>query len=146
MKLLTTFTMLAILATTTLAGAEAPAAEPKRVEISKAEGAKFLVFFNKLVDAIVQNKDNCPAMATAVNGVIDKNQAVIKKANDAKAAGKKLPKAHEDKMMARVKDEMMPAMQKCGSDKDVQAALMRMEKPTAKASDKSTAPTAPTTK
>ena len=127
MKLLTTFTMLAILAATTVASAEAPAAPPAQdAEISKADADKFLAFFNSFVDAIVQNKDNCPKMAASLNGVIDKNKALIKKANDAKAAGKKLPKALEEKMMARVK-EMMPAMQKCGADKDVQAALQRMD-------------------
>jgi hypothetical protein len=127
MKLLTTFTMIAILAATTVASAEAPAAPPAQdAEISKADADKFLAFFNKFVDAIVQNKDNCPKMATAINGVIDANKALIKKANEAKAAGKKLPKALEEKMMARVK-EMMPAMQKCGADKDVQAALNRMD-------------------
>lgn len=127
MKLLTTFTMIAILAATTVASAEAPAPVPAQdAEISKADADKFLAFFNAFVDAIVQNKDNCPKMATALNGVIDKNKALIQKANEAKAAGKKLPKALEEKMMARVK-EMMPAMQKCGADKDVQAALQRMD-------------------
>ncbi len=133
MKLLTSFTMIAILATTTVAAAEAPptpAPEPKRVEISKADGEKFLAFFNKMVDAIVQNKEDCPKMATAVTKVIDANRAMLNKANEQKAAGKKLPKDLEAKMMARVKDEMLPAMQKCGGDKDVQAALAKMDKPT----------------
>lgn len=133
MTFLTKLTMIATLATTTVAAAEAPptpAPEAKRVEISKAEGDKFLAFFNTFVDAIITNKEDCPKMATSINGIIDKNQALIKKANDAKAAGKKLPKAIEEKMMARVK-EMMPAMQKCGPDKDVQLALSRMDKPAA---------------
>jgi hypothetical protein len=136
MTFLTKLSMIAILASTTVAAAEAPpppAPEPKRVEISKAEGEKFLVFFNKMVDAIVQNKEDCPKMAAAITVVVDTNQAVIKKANDAKAAGKKLPKAIEDKMMARIKDEMMPAMQKCGGDADVQVAMNRMDKPSAPA-------------
>ncbi len=131
MKLLRTFTMIALLgASTATAFADAPAApkkDAKTEEISQEDADKFLAFFNKFVDAIVQNKDNCPKMATSLNGVIDSNKDLIAKANEAKASGKKLPKALEEKMMARVK-EMMPAMQKCGADKDVQAAIQRMDK------------------
>lgn len=132
MKFLTSITMLAILTTTTVAAAEAPPPE-KRVEVSKADGEKFMAFFNKMVAAIVQNKEDCPKMAAAVTKVIDAHQPILKKTNEQKTAGKKLPKALEDKMMARVKDEMMPAMQKCGADKDVQDALARMDKPSAPA-------------
>ena len=136
MKLLTSFTLIATLATTAAAEAPpapAPAPPAKRVEVSKADGEKFMAFFNKLVGAIVQNKEDCPKMASAVTVVIDANVAMLKKTNEQKAAGKRLPKALEDKMMARVKDEMLPAMQKCGGDKDVQAALARMENPGAPA-------------
>jgi hypothetical protein len=145
MKLLRTVTMITALASATYAYADnkapapAPAAPakapdkaapakdaPKAEEISQADAEKFLAFFNKLVDAVVANKDDCTKMATGVNGVIDSNKDMIAKANEAKAAGKKLPKSLEDKMMARVK-EMMPAMQKCQNDKAVQAAFMRMD-------------------
>ncbi len=135
MKLLRTFTMIALLgaSTATAFAEQAPAKKDvKSEEISQADADKFLTFFNRFVDAIVQNKDNCPKMAGALNGVIDTNKDLIAKANEAKASGKKLPKALEEKMMARVK-EMMPAMQKCGADKDVQAAIQRMDKPAAPA-------------
>jgi hypothetical protein len=110
-------------------GAAADKAEKEqRDEISQADAEKFQGFFNKFVDAVVQNKDACPKMATAINSVIDGNVDIIKKANEAKKAKKKLPKAVEEKMMARVK-EMMPAMQKCGSDKAVQDAIARLDHP-----------------
>ena len=124
MKLVRAFTMVAILGAGTIASADK---EAPRDEVSQADADKFLGFFNKFVDSVVANKDNCPKMATAVNGVIDGNSEIIRKANEARAAKKKLPKATEEKMMARVK-EMMPAMQKCGSDKDVQSAIARMDK------------------
>ena len=100
----------------------------KREEVSQADGEKMLAFFGKFVDSIVQNKDNCAAMAKAVTTVIETNQDAVKLANDAKKANKVLPKALEEKMMARVK-ELMPAMQKCGGDKDVKDAIKKLEPP-----------------
>ncbi len=99
----------------------------KRVEVSQADGEKLLAFFGKFVEAIVQNKDNCGKMAKDVTSVIDANLDAVKLASEAKAANKALPKALEEKMMARVK-ELMPAMQKCGNDKDVKAAIGRLDK------------------
>ena len=124
MKSLRAFTMIAALAAPTLAFADK---EAPREEVSQADAEKFLGFFNKFVDAVVGNKDNCPKMAGAVNGVIDAHAEILRKANEARDAKKKLPKKFEEQMMARVK-EMMPAMQKCGNDKDVQAAIARMDK------------------
>jgi hypothetical protein len=122
MKLLRVLSMIAVLGASSLA-----IAEEKREEVSQADAEKFLGFFNKFVDAVVGNKDACPKMATAINGVIDAHVDVLRTANAAREAKKKLPKSFEDKMMARVK-EMMPAMQKCGTDKDVTAAIGRMDK------------------
>ncbi|MEO8702906.1 MAG: hypothetical protein ABI867_22870 [Kofleriaceae bacterium] len=122
MKLLRALSMVAVLGSATLASAD-----EKREEVSQADAEKFLGFFNKFVDAVVGNKDACPKMATSVNTVIDQHLDVLRAANAAREAKKKLPKSYEDKMMARVK-EMMPAMQKCGTDKDVQAAIGRMDK------------------
>jgi hypothetical protein len=123
MKLLRVLVMFAVVASSSVAFAEK---EAQRDEISQADAEQFLAFFNKFVDAVIANKENCSKMAGAINGVIDAHKDVVKKANDAKAAKKKLPKTHEDKMMARVK-EMIPAMQKCGADKDVKAAVGRLD-------------------
>jgi len=117
--------MVVIVGTATTASADD---KKKREEVSQADGEKMLAFFGKFVDAIVQNKDNCAQMAKAVTTVIDTNQDTVKLANDAKAANKVLPKALEEKMMARVK-ELMPAMQKCGGDKDVKEAIKKLEPP-----------------
>ncbi len=123
MKLFKTVTM-ALALTAGIASADAP--KTATSPASSDDVKKFLVFFDKLVDAVVADKDNCPKMATDVNKLIDTNQDIIKMANDAEAAGKKLPKDAEDHMMASAK-KMGPAMQKCGSDKDVNAAFMRLK-------------------
>ncbi|MBA3393658.1 MAG: hypothetical protein H0T89_13495 [Deltaproteobacteria bacterium] len=172
MKLLRSLTLTTILGTAALAGtafaepAAAPAPAPKKAadakapapapapapakkpEISQADADKFIAFFNKFVDAVVAAKEDCTKMAASINTLIDKNQPLIKMANDAKAAGKDLPQAAKDKMMGRVK-EMMPAMQKCGADPGVQTAMKRMEDggkagakaPPAKTSSSAPAPT-----
>lgn len=98
----------------------------ERDEVPAAEAERFMTFFNKFVDAVVQNKDNCDKMASSITEVINANAEVVKRANEAKAAKKKLPKVYEDKMMARVK-EMIGPMQKCGSNKDVKAAVGRLD-------------------
>jgi hypothetical protein len=123
MKLLRVLVVFAFVASSGVAFAKE---EEKREEIPVAEAEKFLGFFNKFVDAVIANKENCAKMATGINTVIDGHKDVVAKANEAKAAKKKLPKALEEKMMARVK-EMIPAMQKCGSDKDVKAAVGRLD-------------------
>jgi hypothetical protein len=121
---------------------KAPAAEKKaepksdqksgREEIPTETAEKYLGFFNKLMDTIVQNKDSCTKMAAGINAHVDANHELVVQMNKDKADGKKMPKAIEEKMQARVK-EMVPAMQRCGTDKEVQAAIKRMDtKPAAK--------------
>ncbi len=108
--------------------------KPKAEEISQADAEKYLAFFTKLTDAIVQNKDNCGRMAAQMNTVIDASQDTIKKVAEEQSAGKRLPKKLEEKMAARTR-EMIPAMNKCGADTEVRAALKRID--TGKPSEKS---------
>lgn len=118
-----------VLGLTAAAHADTKAADkaaPAAPTASDADAKKFIAFFDKIVDAVVADKDACPKMAADVNKLIDSNQDIIKMANEAEAAGKKLPKDAEDHMMASAK-KMGPAMQKCGSDKDVNAAFMRLK-------------------
>ena len=131
MKLIRTISLsLALAATASTAfadDAKKPAPAPKTDETpAKADVDKFLVFFDKLVDIVVKDKDSCPTMAADLNKHIDGNQDVLKAGAEAKAKGMKLPKEAQDHMMASVK-KMMAAAQKCGNDKDVQAAMQRMD-------------------
>lgn len=105
---------------------KAPAADAKKAELPAKDTEEFLAFFNKFVDTVVAAKEDCAKMTKDVNALIDANQPMIKKIQEAKAANKDLPQSAKDKMMGRVK-EMMPAMQKCGQDPNFQAAMKRME-------------------
>lgn len=129
MKLIRTLSLsLALAATASTAFADEakkPAPAPANAP-AKADVDKFLAFFDKLVDVVVADKDSCPKMAADVNKLIDANQDVLKAGAEAKAKGMTLPKDAQDHMMASVK-RMMPAAQKCGNDKDVQAAMQRMD-------------------
>jgi hypothetical protein len=135
----------ALLLTTGLAGAvladtpapaprkEAPApkkeAPPKdaKTDAAPADVKLFLAFFDKLVDIAVADKDDCKKMAADLNKHIDGNKALLDRAKEAQAKGEKLPDSAKEHMMNQVK-RLMGAMQKCGADADVQAALNRMPK------------------
>jgi hypothetical protein len=127
---------------------KAPPATPAKQEVSAAEAEKFLVFFNKVVDAMVANKDDCAKLTTSVNGLIDQNVDLVKKMQEAKAANKDLPLDAKQKMLGRIK-EMTPALQKCGQDPGFTAAMQRVNNksaPPAKAADKPAEKTPPATK
>ena len=105
----------------------APDKPGKKESMSNADAEKFLAFFEKLIAIVVANQDDCAKMATAVNGHVDANQALIKEANDAKNKGKDLPPAVKEKLEKKAKEELQPAItKKCVNDKAVQAAFMRM--------------------
>lgn len=130
MRLLVSLAAVIALAAAPPSFADAPKEPPKpqKDEMPTEDAEKFLAFFHRFADAVVQNKDACPRMATAINGVIDGHQGVIKRANELRAANKKLPKAVEDQMTTRLK-EMFAAMVKCKDDAGVKAAMRRIEGP-----------------
>jgi hypothetical protein len=99
---------------------------PARQTLSDAEAQKFVVFFEKLVTIAVDNQDDCARMATAFNAHIDANQALIKQAHEARSQGKELPPAVKQKLEGKTKDFQQALTKKCGNDKTVQAALMRI--------------------
>jgi hypothetical protein len=113
--------MVAALSSPAYAETKAP---PKAVEVEQAEAERILEFFNRFADTIIANKDDCKKMAAAINSFVDSNAENIKRAKEIKDGKKRLPKAIEEKMMARLK-EMVPAMQKCQKDADVKKALER---------------------
>ena len=130
MKLFQTISLsLALAATSTVALADdaKKPATPAADAPAKADVDKFLAFFDKLVDAIVADADDCPKMAKDINGLVDGNADIMKRAAEAKAKNQQLPKDAQDHMAASVK-KMMPALQKkCMQDKDVSAAFQRMQ-------------------
>ena len=121
--------VLAVLAGVAGADSQQPKDKPKapvKTEVSAADAEKFLAFFNKFVDTMVADKEDCAKMTRDINALIDANAEMVKKFQDAKAAGKELPADAKQKMLSRVK-EMMPAMQKCGQDPGFNAAMARMQ-------------------
>ncbi len=123
MKLFRTV-FIALALTAGIAAADAPKKDAPTA--SSEDVKKFLTFFDKLVDTVVADKDNCPKMAKDVNSLIDANKAVLEMAKKAKEQGKQLPDDAKQHMMESAK-RMMPAMQKCGEDKDVNAAFQRLD-------------------
>jgi hypothetical protein len=152
MSMIRTFTMIAALGATTMAFAEPPKAPAqadkkadkpadkpaakgdaktddkagKREQLSQAIADKFVVFFDKLVEIAVANKDDCAKMATGVNAHVDANQPLLKDIADAKEQHKEPPQAMKDHVMKKTRDELQPALANCGQDKAVTAALMRL--------------------
>jgi hypothetical protein len=107
--------------------ADKPAATDKAPpKVSDADAAKFVAFFDKLVSIAVANQDDCVKMASGFNAHIDANQALLKVANEAMAQGKKLPPAAKQKVEARSGEFQKAVTKKCGNDKTIQAALMRI--------------------
>jgi hypothetical protein len=95
-------------------------------EVAKADADKFLAFFDKLADMVVADKADCTKMAGDVNKHIDANADLIKKGQEAKAKGQKLPKAAMDHMMETTKKMAGALQEKCMNDKGVQTAMERM--------------------
>ena len=87
---------------------------------------KFLAFFDKIVDTVVADQDKCPKMATDINALIDANQDVLAIAKKYANSKKKMP-AEMQKHMQEQMQRMMPGLQKCGTDKSVQAAFTRLD-------------------
>ena len=115
--------------------ADKPAATNKPSEtVSDADAQKFVAFFEKLVDIAVGNQNDCAKMASGFHAHIDANQALLKRANEAMSQGKKLPPAARQKVEGKINEFGQAVAKKCGNDKTVQAALLRIS-PT-KASDR----------
>ena len=148
MSMIRTLTVMAALTAAPLAWADTPKAAPaekkadkpadkpaakaddkagKKEPLSQATAERFMAFFDKLVEIVVSNKDDCTKMASAVNAHVDANQALLKEIADAKASNKEPPAAMKDHVMQKTKDELQPAMTaKCSQDKGVMAAFNRI--------------------
>lgn len=111
-----------------LAGGTAAAQPDKQApaEVTPGEAHAWMVLFDKIVDAVVVNKDDCARMAGDLNAVIDANQDTIKIARDAKAKGKKLPASVQQHMLDSMR-RMVAALEKCGRDANVATAFKRID-------------------
>lgn len=131
MKLFATLSLLIALASASPLLADAPAAKPpadkkappaeKKPMATPDEIKKAEVFFDDLYNAVVKNQDACPKMGPAVNGVLDKHEAFLRKMVD---ADKDVPQATKDKW-AKKQTDMAAGVMKCKDDKGVMAAFQR---------------------
>jgi hypothetical protein len=95
-------------------------------EVTPNEARSWLLLFDKIVDTVVADKDDCTKMAADLNAVVDSNQETIAMARDAKAKGKKLPQAAQQRMVDGAR-RMVGALDKCGRDEKVAAAFKRID-------------------
>jgi hypothetical protein len=127
MKLVSAMFVLA-LATTTAFAQDSKQQEPKQApaEVTPNEARAWMDLFDKVVDTVVVDKDDCTKMASDLNAVVDANQSTIAMARDAKAKGKKLPQSAQQHMLDGAR-RMMGALEKCGRDEKVGAAFRRID-------------------
>lgn len=95
-------------------------------EVTPSEAKAWITLFDKIVDAVVTNKDDCTEMAGDINALVDANQKTIAIARDAKAKGKKLPQSAQQHMLDGMR-RMVAALDKCGRDDKVGAAFKRID-------------------
>ena len=102
--------------------------EPKQApaEVTPSEAKAWLELFDKVVDAVVANKEDCTKMASSINKLVDENQQTIAMARDAKAKGKKLPASAQQHMLDGAR-RMVAALDKCGKDEQVGLAFKRID-------------------
>jgi hypothetical protein len=114
------------LVTVCLAGV-AHAQEPQaRTQMSASEVKIWLGFFDKLVETVAGSRGTCEQLATDVAGLVDQNKTAITIARDARAKGRKLPEAAQQRMLEGVK-RMVPTLQKCGEHDKVRAAFAKLD-------------------
>ena len=94
-------------------------------DADKADVAKWMAFFDKIVDTAEADQKDCPKMAHDLNALIDANQDLLKKAADAAKSGHQMPKEAREHFM-KAAGRLMTAMQNCQHDRDVNAAFARL--------------------
>ncbi len=109
--------------------AQEPKAAPDKqapAEVTPNEARAWLALFDKVVDAVVTNRDDCGKMAGSINALVDANQQTIAMAKDAKTKGKKLPATTQQRMLDGAR-RMIGSLEKCGHDEAVGAAFKRID-------------------
>lgn len=97
-------------------------------EISAADAAKLVGFFDKLMPAMVATKGDCGKMATAIEALVDQNAAMLRSVMKQLASGKTMPPAAEQQLNDRVSKDAA-SLTSCLSDPRVGNAMRRVEDP-----------------
>lgn len=113
-----------------LTGASTAYAEEAKKPTPMAAGdvEKLLVFYNELVDHAVKHAADCAGLATALDGVVNRNMNTIQMTWAAKKAKKTVPQEAQQQLDKRSL-ELVGALRKCWSDDRVKAVFKRMKVP-----------------
>lgn len=95
-------------------------------EVPAAQAHEWVALFDKLVDSVVTDRNDCEHMAAHINGLVVANQHTIAMAREARAHGKHLPVAAQQHMLDGMR-RMVHALDKCGRDERVAEAFHRLD-------------------
>jgi hypothetical protein len=95
-------------------------------EVSADQAKAWVGLFDKLVESVITDRNDCENMAAHITGLAVANQATISMARDARAAGKRLPVAAQQHMLDSMR-RMVGALDKCGRDDKVAAAFHHLD-------------------
>jgi hypothetical protein len=124
MRALRTVTLLIALAGASTAYAETA----KKPSMEPADVDKLLAFYNELVDHAVKHAADCAGLATALDGVVNRNLNTIQMTWAAKKAKQTVPKEAQEQLDKR-RFELVGALRRCWSDDRVKAVFKRMKAP-----------------
>lgn len=128
MRALRTVTLLIALAGAATAHAEAK----KEAPLAEVDAAKLIAFYDELVDRAVANAGDCPALGSALDGVVTRHLNTIQMSWAAKKAKKTVPPEIQARLDERAL-EMVDALRGCWDHDGVKAAFKRMKMPEDKA-------------
>jgi hypothetical protein len=131
MRALRTLTLLIALASTSTAHAQAEVGPAP--EISGADADKLIAYYNELIDEAAKHAGDCGALATALDGVVNRHLNTIQMTWAAKKAKKAVPKDVQAKLDAR-QGELVGALRGCWANDRVKAVFQRMKPPAEKKS------------
>lgn len=95
-------------------------------EVPAEQAHKWVALFDKLVEGVVTDRNDCENMAAHITGLAVANQDTIAMAREARAAGKHLPPAAQQHMLDGMR-RMVSALDKCGHDDKVAEAFRRLD-------------------
>ncbi|CAN5829058.1 hypothetical protein BH11MYX3_BH11MYX3_02670 [soil metagenome] len=97
-------------------------------QLSAADTAKLVGFFDKLIPAMLVVKDDCAKMASTVDTMVTSNLPMLRSVMKQLAAGKVLPSDVQTKLADRMTKEAA-SLNKCAEDPAVGAAMKRIGDP-----------------